>query len=676
MDKFGYVKVAAVSPKKVHIGNPKRNYDEIKKLLDRAAFRNAEVIVFPELCITGYTCGDLFNQQALLDEAENALALIADYTTSPNLEDIIVAVGMPIRKDNQLFNCAVLLSGGKILGVVPKTHIPNYNEFYEMRYFAPYSSYIRNTEKEGKITLCNQEVIFSSNLLVECTNVRGKNFVLGTEICEDAWAPITPGAKHCIAGADIIINLSASNELIAKHEYRRNLIKSLSAQEISGYVYASASMDESTSDTVYSGHCIISENGKILAESAFLDDREIIVADIDVERLRSDRTKSTSYMQYQPDETYQSVEILNWRNRRADFNTRMESITPFVPKNIKERSEEILKIQAAGLAQRLKKTGINKVVIGISGGLDSTLALLAAIKAFEIAKCDRKGIIGITMPGFGTTSNTKNNSIELMECLGVTARTIDIKAACEQHLKDIGHPTDVYDIAYENVQARERTQVLMDVANMEGALVIGTGDLSELALGWCTYNGDHMSMYAVNCGIPKTLVRHLVSYYMEKFAEEARCATTEHMLEELEGKESIEARTAKCLKAILDTPVSPELLPPNPDGTIAQKTEDSIGSYVIHDFTMYYALRFGFSPSKILNLFMNSVIETEWENIEKEAVKKNMIIFYRRFFSQQFKRNCVPDGIKVGSISLSPRADLRMPSDATAELWLNEICNE
>lgn len=662
MNRYGYVKVAAASPQNVYIGSPKKNAEEIKKLIERAWGHDAEIVVFPELCITGYTCGDLFNQDMLLDEAEDAINEIALYTADKGKNTMIV-VGAPIRKDNALYNCAVVINNGKVIAVVPKTHIPNYNEFYEMRYFKP------ATDKEGDtITLAyNRDIPFRTDIIFEVLSetygheylVAGKTKLpicrVGIEICEDAWAPITPGARHCVAGADIILNLSASNELAAKRDYRRNIVKSLSAQEISGYVYASASTDESTSDTVYSGHCIIAENGSVLNETEFLEDREILYGRIDVEKLRADRKRMTSYMQIP---VSQHLVVKGISSYVRDKNVQQVSITPFIPKNIGERAEEILNIQAAGLAQRLRKTGITKTVIGISGGLDSTLALLAVCRAYDILGInEKKGIIGITMPCFGTTERTKNNSIILMEQLGVTSRTIDIKAACEQHLKDIEHPNDVYDVTYENVQARERTQVLMDVANAEGALVIGTGDLSEIALGWCTYNGDHMSMYAVNSSIPKTLVRHLINYVMLEYKKRGASSTL-----------------TDCLKSILDTPVSPELLPPNEDGTIAQKTEESIGNYVIHDFTMYYMMRYGFRPGKIFEMFYQSAIETPgWDKITKAEIKKDMLTFYRRFFSQQFKRNCMPDGIKVGSISLSPRADWRMPADATAQAWLEEL---
>lgn len=659
MDKYGFTRVAAISPEHISIGNPVDNVKEIIRCIEQARKSDVEIAVFPELCITGYTCGDLFNHKILLDNSIRGLEEIKNYLKS-KYKDIVVFVGMPIRAENKLFNCAVALSGHGIIAVIPKTYIPNYNEFYEMRYFSS-----SNEIKNHTINLFGKEVTFDSNTIIDVNGVK-----VSAEICEDAWAPITPGSYHCIAGAQIICNLSASNELVSKRDYRKNLIKSISATGICGYVYSSASRDESTSDTVYSGHTIICENGSCLKESAFPNNKEIIIADIDIQRLDADRTKSTSYLGSYPEHTVVigRIDPVQW------VTNRKVSLTPFVPKNINERAEEILDIQAAGLAQRLKKTGIKKAVIGISGGLDSTLALLSTVRAFNMLNLDKKGIIGITMPGFGTTKGTLNNSLKLMEYLEITSRTIDIKAACIQHLKDIGHNSDKFDIAYENTQARERTQILMDVANMEGALVIGTGDLSELALGWCTYNGDHMSMYAINCSIPKTLVRHLVKYFADVYGADERLATTANMINVLSGKKSKGGMIAECLYSILDTPVSPELLPPNEDGTIAQKTEDSIGNYNIHDFTMYYMIRFGFGPEKIYHLFMNSKVDdSNWNNISGIEVINNMKIFYRRFFSQQFKRNCVPDGIKVGSISLSPRADWRMPSDASANIWFAEL---
>lgn len=662
MNKYGLVKVAAISPNTIEIGNPLKNAEIISNLIKKAREKDVEIMVFPELCITGYTCGDLFFQNSLIRDSIIALQNIAS-----NVMDEIVFVGLPVKHENQLFNCAAVLNNKKVLAIIPKTHIPNYNEFYEMRYFSSSTKIKNNTTdlnnfpyrysriptftQDHYINLGGSPIYFGTNVLFK-QNINEHEVIIGCEICEDAWVPIPPSAKHCLKGANIIVNLSASNETVSKKNYRHNLISMLSATNICGYVYSSASRDESTSDTVFSGHKMICENGSVLEESVFLDDKEIITAQIDVEKLNVDRMKSTSFMEVGIDDDYQIIVIKNTNFTEIE---RKVSLTPFVPKNINERAEEILNIQAAGLAQRLKKINCKKVVIGISGGLDSTLALLASVRAFDINGYDKSGIIGITMPGFGTSNGTLKNSLNLMECLGITPQTISIKDACIQHLKDIKHPDDLYDVTYENTQARERTQILMDVANKEGGIVIGTGDLSELALGWCTYNGDHMSMYAVNASIPKTLVRHLVKYYADIHKNE---------------------KVSECLYSILDTPVSPELLPPNKDGSIAQKTEESIGNYNIHDFTIYYALRFGFSPEKIFKLFMNSAKDDDsWKNIEPLFVLNNMKTFYKRFFSQQFKRNCVPDGIKVGSISLSPRADWRMPSDANGQIWIDEIEN-
>lgn len=669
MDNFNYVKVAAVSPIQISIGDPQANIDVIMGHLTALHKENVEIAVFPELCLTGYTCGDLFFQDSLWDSAQKALSRLVDFTKS--YTNILAVIGMPIRMDMQLFNCAVAVANGRIIAVVPKSHIPNYNEFYEMRYFTPASQ-----AKDDLVNLCGREVPFGTDILICFKTIIGKECVIGMELCEDAWVPITPGAQHCIAGAHIILNLSASNELAAKGDYRRSLISALSAQSICGYVYASASPAESTSDTVYSGHCLICENGTILKELRFMDNADAIISCIDTGRLLADRTKSTSYGDGSPAvQEHRKVYVHNWKYfLNCDGTCRRVSLTPFVPKDINKRADEILSIQAMGIAQRLKKTGMKKVVIGVSGGLDSTLALLACVRAFSIAGIDKHGIIGITMPGFGTTSGTKNNSIELMECLGITSRTIDITKACTQHLNDIEHPLDVYDVAFENAQARERTQILMDVANMENGMVIGTGDLSELALGWCTYNGDHISMYGANAGIPKTLVRHLVSFIAMQYADKSREASIGNMLANIGDEMTLSGRIAKCLQSILDTPVSPELLPPNDDGSIAQKTEESIGNYNLHDFTLYYMLRYGFSPSKILTLFLTSAkYDADWKDVKKQDVIANMKIFYSRFFKQQFKRNCVPDGVKVGSVSLSPRADWRMPSEASARIWLDEI---
>ena len=651
MDKNKFIKVVAASPDVV-VADCEANAIEINRIIDENS--DADIIVFPELCITGYTCGDLFNQSTLQQAALRALYNIVNHNPCrPNKQ--VVFVGLPIKNGNQLFNCAVAFTSERILAVIPKTHIPGHNEFYETRHFA---SDVDNTSNH--IWLSDECCVpFGANNLIKVrydSSYASESFSIGCEICEDAWVPITPGAVHCLAGADVIVNLSASNELASKRSYRRMLVSMLSATNVCGYVYASAGKGESTSDTVYSGHKLICENGSILAENEFTDDSETISAIIDIERIQNDRTKSTTYMnratvvpKHEVEEVFADLDS----DRSGSRYKRVFPIKPFVPKDIDERADEILSIQAAGLAKRLKDLRMDKVVIGISGGLDSTLALIACVNAFKALNKPMKGIIGITMPGFGTTKRTLDSSLMLMDALGITSRTISIKESCIQHLRDINHPEDVYDIAYENAQARERTQILMDVANMEGGLVIGTGDLSELALGWCTYNGDHMSNYAVNAGIPKTLVRSLV----------------EHCMKDMDNAEAKES-----LQRILDTPISPELLPPNKDGSIAQKTEESIGNYCIHDFTLYYMVRYGFGPAKIHKMFMDSIENNpEWAGTTSDDVKKNMITFYKRFFSQQFKRNCVPDGIKVGSISLSPRADWRMPSDAHFNIWNKEL---
>lgn len=647
MKNYGIVEVATASPKEIYIGNPKKNVDYMIGIVREVTQKNKNedanigILVFPELSITGYTCGDLFNQTSLIESAENELLRFVKEVD--DFRAPIVFVGCPIRKDNQLFNCAVAFHNGEILGIVPKTFIPNYNEFYEMRHFSPSTLRLSDEiEVGGKVIPFTTDVLFKDNT---------SGAIIGVDICEDVWTPIPPSRYHCLYGANIIVNLSASNEIIGKSAYRRDLLKMHSATSNCGYVYTSASRSESTSDTVFSGHQIICENGRIVAETKFLEDKEVTFATIDIEKCINDRCKSTSYMQFVEKRNYKTVSVSLYSKIDRLVLDKPVPIEPFVPKNIDERSREILDIQAAGLAQRLKKIHMDKVVIGISGGLDSTLALIVAVEAFELNGYDIKGIIGITMPCFGTSSRTLNNSKALMTALGITQYEINIAAACDQHYLDINHDKSLLDITFENVQARERTQVLMDMANKHNALVVGTGDLSELALGWCTYNGDHMSMYGVNASIPKTLVRHLVKYYAEMRA----------------GK-----GVDKVLIDICNTPISPELLPPNADGTISQNTEDSIGSYVTHDFTLYYMLRFGFGPKKIYELYVKS-LEFNGDSVDKEKIKKDMNTFYRRFQTQQFKRNCLPDGIKVGTVSLSPRADWRMPSDANMQIWLDEL---
>lgn len=650
----GIIEVATLTPTSIQIGNPKYNVDKMLELIhevnskNRTGERQTRIAVFPELSITGYTCGDLFNHSILLESAKNELKRFIE--ESNDEFNPIIFVGMPIRKDNQLFNCAVAIHKGKILGVIPKTFIPNYGIFYEGRYFKPSISRLSN-----EIMLYGESVPFTPNLLIEDEQ---SGAIISADICEDLWVPIPPSSYHCLHGANIIVNLSGSNETIGKSSYRKDLVKMHSAKSMCGYVYASATSDESTTDTVFSGHCIIAENGYIVSETKFMENKNITYGEIDIEKCINDRAISSSYMGIQDRQDYKHVYLSTFNSKSNNFKSNKElPLLPFVPHDIDNRSSEILNLQATGLAQRLKKIHCEKVVIGISGGLDSTLALIVAVEAFKINNYDVKGIIGITMPCFGTTSRTLNNSKDLMNALNITSYEISIKDACIQHYKDIGHDIETHDITFENVQARERTQVLMDVANKYNAIVVGTGDLSELALGWCTYNGDQMSMYGVNTSIPKTLVRSIVESYAKKQNNSVR----------------------ETLFDICATPISPELLPPNADGTIAQKTEDTIGSYVVHDFILYYMLRYGFGPKKIYDLYINSMIldakknGKDENNIGKEKVLKDMKIFYKRFFMQQFKRSCMPDGVKVGSVSLSPRGDWRMPSDASAGIWLKEL---
>lgn len=649
----GIVEVATLTPTSIYIGNPKQNVDEMLELIyeinekNKTGERHTRIAVYPELCLTGYTCGDLFNQSALLNSAKIELKRFIE--KSNDEYNPIIFVGMPIRKDNQLFNCAVAIHKGKILGIIPKTFIPNYGIYYEARYFKS-SSY----RLDDEINLYGEIVPFMTNLLIHDEQ---SGVITGAEICEDLWVTIPPSSYHCLHGANIIVNLSASNETIGKTAYREDLVKMHSAKSMCGYIYSSATKDESTTDNVFSGHCIIAENGYITAETKFMENTGITYGEIDIEKCMNDRVINSSYMGVQDRQAYKHIYLSTFELKPNKFRSNKElSLFPFVPSNIDSRSEEILNLQATGLAQRLKKIHCDKVIIGISGGLDSTLALIVAIIAFKINDYDSKGIIGVTMPCFGTTNRTLNNSKKLMNSLNITSYEISIKDSCLQHYTDIGHDIKIHDITFENVQARERTQVLMDMANKYNAIVVGTGDLSELALGWCTYNGDQMSMYGVNSSIPKTLVRSIVNSYANKQSNEIRVT----------------------LLDICDTPISPELLPPNPDGTIAQKTENFIGSYDIHDFILYYMLRYGFGPRKIYDLYMNTTLLTSKNekgeyNIDKTKVLKDMKTFYKRFFSQQFKRSCMPDGVKVGSISLSPRGDLRMPSDASSQIWLSEL---
>ena len=640
--KYGFVKVAAAVPA-VKVADVEYNVQQIESLIAQAEGRGVEVIVFPELCITGYSCQDLFKEQLLLDRAESAILTLLDFTRKL---DIISIVGLPVVINGLLYNCAAVIQSGSLLGIVPKTYLPNYAEFYEKRWFAsaqdlnPSEFYFAG----GQVSVSSEPKLF----------VTSDGMKFGIEICEDVWAPIPPSNNLAVAGADIIFNLSASNEVLGKHAYLKSLLAQQSARTICGYVYASCGFGESTQDVVYGGNALIFENGHLLVEgSRFSFQPQIQSCQIDVEKLRVERRSNTTFINAQ--RRARASEIGCKPVAPRDFELQREiNPHPFIPKaeNMQATCEEILNIQVAGLAKRLYHINATKAVIGISGGLDSTLALLVTVKAFDKIGLDRKGIIGITMPGFGTTDRTHNNAVKLMQTLGVTIREISIAKAVTQHFEDIGHDMKVHDITYENSQARERTQILMDVANKENAIVIGTGDLSELALGWATYNGDHMSMYGVNAGVPKTLIRYLVSFIAGEMATDV-------------------------LLDIVDTPISPELIPADEHGNIKQKTEDLVGPYELHDFFLYYFLRFGFSPRKIFLMAKRafctaSPVEGREEIYTEDVVKKWLTVFCRRFFTQQFKRSCLPDGPKVGSVSLSPRGDWRMPSDASYALWLKE----
>ncbi len=635
MTNHGFVKVAAAIPA-LKVGDCTFNSMEIKKMIDHAVDNNVQILCFPELSVTGYTCGDLFHQQVLMEQAELSVVYLLEETQHT---DIIFMVGAPVRSDGKLFNTAVVCRQGKILGIVPKTFVPNYNEFYEKRWFVS-----ANDNRQTDVLFGGEYIPFGTNILF-----RSSDFTIGIELCEDLWTPVPPSSNLALAGAHIIFNLSASNELTGKNDYLKSLILQQSARCIAGYVYASSGWNESTTDLVFAGNGIICENGTFLAQSErFLFGEQLIATEIDVDRLKADRQRISSFIQ--PAES--NYRVVNFESYHTDDLrlTRQVDPKPFVPseKQYDERCKEIFSIQIGGLAQRLTHTGIKSSVVGVSGGLDSTLALLVCAKTYDKLDLPRTGIIGVTMPGFGTTGRTYNNALRLMQSLGITIREIDITAACNQHFKDIGHDPAKHDVTFENVQARERTQILMDIANQTNGLVIGTGDMSELALGWATYNGDHMSMYGINSSIPKTLVRSLVKWAVETQVDEQSKTT---------------------LMDIIETPVSPELLPANGDGEIAQRTEDIIGPYELHDFFLYYMLRFGFSPRKILFLAQHAFAGA----YSNEVIRRWMKVFYQRFFSQQFKRSCMPDGPKVGSINLSPRGDWRMPSDASANLWLKSI---
>lgn len=639
MKEFGFVRVGASVPS-LEVGNVSYNVREILKQVKEGVRKGIDILTFPELCITGYSCADLFGQEVLL---KRTLEGLKEIVTETQKEKIIIVVGLPYRFQNQLFNVAAVIQSGKILGLIPKTYIPNYGEFYEGRWFASSQGL---TKKET--TLWNEVIPFDTKLLFQ--DKEDERICFGVEICEDLWTVNPPSNALALSGATILLNLSASNEVIGKYSYRKNLVSMQSSKTISAYVYASAGALESTTDVVFGGHSIIAENGSILKESErFSFTSTLITADIDVQKLMNFRMKNRSYMEVSSSLAYQIIPI-DISNTAKKLERKYPKY-PFVPgekEKRNERCEEIFRMQATALARRLKHTRYQKTVIGMSGGLDSTLAFLVIVLAYQKLKLDPKNIIAITMPGFGTTDRTYQNALSLAKGYGATIREINIKEACQVHFKDIGHDENNHDITYENVQARERTQILMDVANQENALVIGTGDLSELALGWCTYNGDHMSMYAVNTSIPKTLVRYLVEW---KGLQE----------------------TNKCLKNIIldivDTPVSPELLPPKKSGEIEQLTESSVGPYVLNDFFLYHFLRYGASPKKILKLAKDTFVS----DFKEEEIQKYLQKFIQRFFTQQFKRSCLPDGPKVGTVAVSPRGDLRMPSDASYEDFMREI---
>lgn len=632
---YGFIKVAAATPK-IKVADVDYNTELICNQIDEAAKNGAKVLVFPELCLTGYTCSDLFWQSLMLEKVKEKTIEIARYSKD---YDMLIMIGIPYEHNGKLYNVGVVLHKGKILGMVTKKHLPNYSEFYEARHFT------KGFEKVVTVDFAGQKVPMGMNILFKCEN--RPDMVIGVEICEDLWVPNPPSIRHTMAGATIIANLSASDEVTGKSIYRRDLVAGQSARLICGYIYADAGEGESSTDLVYSAHNMIAENGRMLAEAKrFIN--QTVYGDIDLDRIKNERRKMTTYGS--KDEEDYTVVTFEMNMDNNELSTKINNM-PFVPGDIakrNERCEEILTIQAMGLKKRLEHTNAKSAVIGISGGLDSTLALLVTVRAFDMLGRDRKGIVAVTMPGFGTTDRTYDNALKMIEKLGTTFIEINISDAANEHFKAIGHDSSIHDVTYENVQARQRTLYLMNLANQYNGFVVGTGDLSELALGWATYNGDHMSMYGVNASIPKTLVRHLVRYYADT------C-------------EDIELN--KVLMDVLDTPVSPELLPPQDNGEIAQKTEDLVGPYELHDFFMYYMLRLGYTPKKIYYLARNA-----FEGIyDDETILKWLKTFYRRFFAQQFKRSCLPDGPKVGTVAVSPRGDLRMPSDACATIWLKEL---
>lgn len=638
----GFIKVASAVPS-VKVADCEYNVQQIENIIAQAEGKGVEVIVFPELSITGYTCQDLFRQSLLLEQAETSVLMLLDFTR--NL-DIVCIVGLPVVVGDVLLNCAAVIQKGDLLGLVPKTYLPNYSEFYEKRWFAS-SQDLQPTEIRfagNTVLVTPQPTLFRT-----CDGV-----LFGIEICEDVWAPAPPSNVLALSGADIIFNLSASDELIGKHAYLKSLLSQQSARTISGYVYSGCGFGESSQDMVYAGNSLVYENGHLIAEGErFSLAPQTVITQIDVEKLRSERRTNSTYVNAQRGHSARIVNVHGVSMRDFELLRDVEP-HPFIPKtaDMEQSCDEIFSIQVAGLAKRLVHTGCKTVVLGISGGLDSTLALLVCVKTFDKLGRDRKGIVGVTMPGFGTTDRTHSNAVDLMHALGVTSMEISISDSVRQHFKDIGQDMAVHDVTYENSQARERTQILMDLSNKLGGMVVGTGDLSELALGWATYNGDHMSMYGVNAGIPKTLIKYLVEFVASKVDESSR----------------------STLYDILDTPVSPELIPADENGNISQKTEELVGPYELHDFFLYNILRFGFRPRKIFMLARRA-FDGSHEGAsfyDDDTIKKWLKTFLRRFFAQQFKRSCLPDGPKVGSVSLSPRGDWRMPSDASASLWLKE----
>lgn len=636
--KYGFITVAAAVPS-VKVADTEYNVKQIEDFVAQAEGKGVEIIVFPELSITGYSCQDLFLQQLLIEQSEVAVMQLLDFTRKL---DIICIVGAPVNISGSLYNCAIVIQHGVIVGMVPKTYLPNYGEFYEKRWFSS-SKNLQPTDIRyagNTVSVVPDPILFRTS----------DNVLFGIEICEDVWAAEPCSNKLTLLGADIIFNLSASDELIGKHDYLMSLLSQQSARTISGYVYSGCGFGESTQDVVYGGNALIFENGTLLSESErFSFKPQLVINQIDVEKLRVERQKNTTFVNCRDnsDVVIKSTGVVQMK----DFSLMRDiNALPFIPSenDMQHSCNEIFSIQVAGLAKRITHTGCKHLIVGISGGLDSTLALLVCVKTFDKLGMSRKGIVGVTMPGFGTTDRTYNNALSLMESLGVTIREINIAESVKMHFNDIGHDISVHDVTYENGQARERTQILMDLSNQLNGMVIGTGDLSELALGWATYNGDHMSMYGINAGIPKTLIKYLVRSVADSAVDE---------------------KSRDTLLDIIDTPISPELIPAEEDGTIKQKTEDLVGPYELHDFFLYYFLRFGFRPSKIYLLARKAFDVADYKD---ETIKHWLKTFFRRFFSQQFKRSCLPDGPKVGSVSLSPRGDWRMPSDASSALWLKE----